>query len=75
MVPTDKTCTYCSMSKQYMKGLQNEKKVFLVMIKNEMVKAILALHFNGKAKDICTVQRTETKENEKGFLGLFSDCP
>ena len=38
---------------------------------SKMIVVMLALSFNGSARDgVFTVQRTEAKENENGFLGL-----
>ena len=37
---------------------------------------LLVLLYNDQARDkIWTVQRKETKQNEKGFFGFSCDCP
>ena len=74
-VPTDKICTYFSMNKQFVKvGTKTEQKSYSIIKNSKMDRAISALDFNGEARNnVCTVQRTETKEN--GFLGMSSDTP
>ena len=46
-VPTDKICTYCSMNNQYMKEVQNQKKVYMKLLDSYMVIGMLALRDNG----------------------------
>ena len=72
-VSTDKRYIYLS---EYKRGYKNVKRLFLRLIDSKMLIAILDLLFNDQEKaNVSTVQRTNTKENKNGFLGLPSDTP
>ena len=45
-ISTDKICTYCSMNKQWMKGVQKWKKVIFEIAGSNMLIAMLALQYN-----------------------------
>ena len=55
---------------------ESRKKFYLGLLDSKMVIAMPALNLNGEARDnVSTDQRTQTKEDQKGFLGLSCDCP
>ena len=57
------------------RGTKIEKKASGLM-DSKMVIAMLALCFNGEARDhVCTVQRTEAKEDDNSFLRESFDTP
>ena len=61
------------MNKQYMKEIQKWKKIYLRLMNSRMMTMLGLLYKDCSKPDISTVQRTETKESESGFLGLSSD--
>ena len=61
---------------QYVRAVQKQKRAYLGKMDWKMVTAISTLRFNSRAGDNAyTVQRTGTKANVKGFLGLSSGSP
>ena len=45
------------MNKEFMKGIQKQKKSYLRLMDCKMVTAIMALHLNGKARENDCIQR------------------
>ena len=56
------------------RSYKNRKTAYLRLMDSNMVIAMLDLLLKGKAEDnVSTVQRSEAKENENGFLVLSCD--
>ena len=51
------------------------KKFYLIMLDCKMAIIVLALFYNCRARDVSTVQRTQGKKNENGFLRFSCDSP
>ena len=61
------------MNKQYVKGGYQNGKAYLRLCNGKMVLFTLALLFNNReGHNACTVQKTETKEDDIGFLKCYA---
>ena len=63
------------MNNQYVqKGIQKQKKVYLMMLQSKMIIAKLVLVFNDRAgDDVTSVQKTDARERDISFLELSRD--
>ena len=57
--------TYCSMDKQYMEGVQNQKKANLMSV-NDIV--MLLYHSLSKVDIVTAVKRTEAKKSLRMYF-------
>ena len=69
-VPTNEICTYYSMNQQYVKGVQNRKRLTRLMDSRKVI-AMLALLFNDKATDISILFKEQRQKEWKWFSWIF----
>ena len=60
-IAKDKICVYCSMNKQYIKGVQKRKMAYCRLMDNKMVTSMLALLWNGKTRNNNPRATTKTR--------------